>query len=152
MSDKTLRLRAQDEDDLQVVSTLLQDAIIPGEDMQFDRGHSRFIAVANRFCWEQPALEGVTSETGDPVYQRSLCGLTISGVTRVLATKMPKDKTGVLFNLLALSPAVHEGIPAIDLVFSGGAVMRLVSDKIDLVVEDIEPARPTISHPTHGDA
>ena len=152
MSDSLLRLRAQDADDLQVVSALLQDAIIPGGDMQFDRDNQRFVAVANRFCWEQSPLDGVTSEAGEPVYQRSLCGITIAHVERVLATKIPQDKSGLLLNLLVISPATHDGYAAIDLLFSGGAAMRLISSQIDLVVEDIEMARPSMRQPDHGDS
>ena len=43
-----LRLLALDEDDVAVVSTLLQDAIIPGVDMEFNRKTGQFIIVANR--------------------------------------------------------------------------------------------------------
>jgi hypothetical protein len=35
-----LRLLARDEDDVAVVSALLQDAIIPGADMEFKRNDS----------------------------------------------------------------------------------------------------------------
>jgi hypothetical protein len=37
-----LRLLARDEDDVAVVSALLQDAIIPGADMEFKRKTSQF--------------------------------------------------------------------------------------------------------------
>ena len=47
-----LRLLARDEDDVAVVSALLQDAIIPGADMEFKRKTNQFFIVANRFCWE----------------------------------------------------------------------------------------------------
>ena len=50
----SLRLRAQDADDLTVLSSLFQDAIIPGSDMHIDKANKRFVLVANRFCWERP--------------------------------------------------------------------------------------------------
>ena len=46
-----LRLLANDSDDVGVLSALLQDAIIPGSDMSFDRTLNAFMIVANRFCW-----------------------------------------------------------------------------------------------------
>ena len=52
-----LRLMVADEDDLAVASALLQDAIIPGVDISFNRDDRQFILIANRFCWEQPALK-----------------------------------------------------------------------------------------------
>ena len=75
--DGRLRLQAAGQDDLEVLSALLQDAIIPGEDMFHDQGGRRFVMVVNRFCWDQPPVRGVTSEDGGPVYQRRLCGVQI---------------------------------------------------------------------------
>ena len=40
--DGRLRLQAAGQDDLEVLSALLQDAIIPGEDMFHDQGGRRF--------------------------------------------------------------------------------------------------------------
>ncbi|MGB1175940.1 MAG: DUF2948 family protein, partial [Candidatus Puniceispirillaceae bacterium] len=87
--DSRLRLRAISPDDVEVLSTLLQDAIIPGEDMTFDRSGQRFIMVANRFCWDRPAVDGVTTDTGAPVFERQLCGIQIHGVGQVRASGMP---------------------------------------------------------------
>ena len=52
-----LRLLVADEDDLAVASALLQDAIIPGVDISFNRDDRQLILIASRFCWEQPALK-----------------------------------------------------------------------------------------------
>ena len=46
---ESLRLVAKDEVDLEVVSALLQDAIIAGADMHYDAQHDCFMIVANRF-------------------------------------------------------------------------------------------------------
>ena len=60
-----LRLLARDSADIEVLSTLLQDAIVPGVDMLFDRDRKRFIFIANRFCWERPAIAEVSGEKGN---------------------------------------------------------------------------------------
>ena len=100
--DGRLRLQAAGQDDLEVLSALLQDAIIPGEDMFHDQGGRRFVMVVNRFCWDQPPVRGVTSEDGGPVYQRRLCGVQIRGVRAVRQSGMPSDRKSALFNLLAI--------------------------------------------------
>ena len=61
-----LRLMARDGDDVAVLSTLLQDAIIPGVDLIFDRKLNEFVFVANRFCWEMEPFAGVKSIDGKP--------------------------------------------------------------------------------------
>ena len=58
-NDGLLRLVAKDEADIEVMSTLLQDAIIAGADMHYDTQCACFMIVANRFCWERPALAGM---------------------------------------------------------------------------------------------
>ena len=53
-----LKLRAVSAEDVEILSALLQDAIIPGEDMTHDRTGRRFVMVVNRFCWDQPPCRG----------------------------------------------------------------------------------------------
>ena len=73
-----LRLLAHDSDDVSVLSALLQDAIIPGSDMSFDRKLNEFVIIANRFCWELEPLFDVKSSDGKPIYERRLCGIRIA--------------------------------------------------------------------------
>ena len=75
-----LRLLAHDGDDVAVLSALLQDAIIPGSDMSFDRKLNEFVIVANRFCWELEPFVDVKSSDGKPIYERRLCGIRIAHV------------------------------------------------------------------------
>ncbi len=98
----SLRLRAQDADDLTVLSSLFQDAIIPGSDMYIDKANKRFVLVANRFCWERPPLDGVTLEDGGTVYERVLCGMQIFNVEYVQQSRMPANRSDSLLSLLAL--------------------------------------------------
>lgn len=145
-----LRLPAAGQDDLQVLSALLQDAIIPGEDMQFDRGGRRFVMVANRFCWDLPPVEGVTSESGGPVYRRRLCGIQIAGVHSVRQSGMPPDRRAALLNLLAMTSAIEEdGTTSLTMMFSGGAALRLSLDALRVIAEDIAPGQPTPNRPHH---
>lgn len=153
-----LRLLARGSDDLEVLSALLQDAIIPGEDMTFDKAHGRFVMVANRFCWDMPPVSGVTTEAGDPVYQRKLAGVQVHTVTRVLQSGMPSDRKSALFNLLAVTlDDVTDSGDLIEsdkglqlsLVFSGGASLRLFVDEISVLIEDLAAAQPTVNQPAH---
>ena len=141
-----LRLCAKSDEDLQVLSALLQDAIIPGEDMVFERARNRFIMVANRFCWDLPPEKDVKSADGGSVYQRRLCGVQFLGVTRIRTMGIPADRKAALLNLLAMAK-LDDG--TIELAFSGGAALRLEIDRLDIVAEDIGLAQPTIFHPTH---
>ena len=148
--DNRVRLRAASEPDVEVISALLQDAIIPGEDMIFDRAGRRFVMVANRFCWDQRPLAGVTSETGAPVYERRLCGIRIEGVNAVETAGMPAARSGALFNLLAITLA-DTADARVEILFSGGAALRLAVDGISILAEDLDDGRPTPIMPVHND-
>ena len=148
-----LRLLARDEDDVAVVSTLLQDAIIPGVDMEFNRKTGQFIIVANRFCWEIPTLDGVTSSDGKPVHERRLCGICVRHVISVQHYDWPDMRQDALFNLLALrhvdmAEQAGEGM-GLQFEFSGGSSLRLLMDEIDITLADLDAGHPTSLQPAH---
>ena len=149
---ESLRLVARDEADLEVVSALLQDAIIAGADMHYDVQHNCFLIVANRFCWERPALADMNDSTGRAVHERALCGVRINHVTAVQKRHWPADWRDAFLNLLALKLVAmsqqYSGC-MMDLSFSGGPSMRLTTKQIDVVVGDLDSGRPTNLKPRH---
>ena len=147
-----MQLRAASTEDVEVLSTLLQDAIIPGEDMTFDRSGHRFVMVANRFCWDRPAVAGVTSDTGAPVYERQLCGIRIHGVERIQAAGMPSSRRGRLFNLLAITAETTTEGARVELLFSGGVSIRFDVNSLSILAEDFEEGHPTPNMPSHEDS
>ena len=149
--DTRVRLRAASVSDVEVISALLQDAIVPGEDMTFDRAGRRFVMVANRFCWDRPPLEGVTSESGAPVYERRLCGVRIEGVNGVESAGMPATRRGALLNLLAITVA-DAADARVEILFSDGVSLRLAVDGISILAEDLDDGRPTAVMPAHDRA
>ena len=148
-----LRLLARDEDDVAVVSALLQDAIIPGADMKFNRKANQFILVANRFCWEIPQLDDVISSDGKPVHERRLCGICIRHVTAAKHHNWPDLRQDALFNLLALrhvdmAEKTGKGV-GLQFEFSGGLSLRLLTDEIDIMLADFDAGHPTSLQPAH---
>ena len=149
---ESLRLVAKDEADLKVVSALLQDAIIAGADMHYDAQLNCFMIVADRFCWERPALAGMNDSLGGAVHERALCGLRINQVIAVQKRRWPADWRDSFLNLLALKlmgvPKQDSGC-MVELSFSGGPSMRLKTKQIDIVLSDLESGRPTNIRPRH---
>ena len=68
MSDArtSLRLQAREPDDLEIVSAMLQDAVIAVRDMAFLPAERRFVMVANRFRWEDAAR--ANAPPGEPPF------------------------------------------------------------------------------------
>ena len=148
-----LRLLAHDSDDIGVLSALLQDAIVPGSDMSFDRELNEFVIVANRFCWELEPPVDVKSIDGMPIYERRLCGIRIARVRSVQHHNWPGTRQHELFNLLALGlmdMAEEPGDGAVlQFEFSGGSSLRLNVDDVDVVLADLDVGHPTSLQPAH---
>ena len=53
MSYQPLRLLARSQEDLQVFSACLQDAVMKQKDMAFLEASGVFVLMGNRFVWEQ---------------------------------------------------------------------------------------------------
>src|SRR5438874_12544809 len=93
-----LRLRAEDGQDLAVISACLQDALVAVRDLAFVPEDQKFLLVANRFRWES----GVASSPDEPSHQRTLCGVTFSGVSAVSYSGFRRSESGRILSLLAI--------------------------------------------------
>ena len=141
MTEK-LKLRARDADDLQVLSTCLQDAILPISDMTFERAARRFVMVANRFCWERV-------DDSDEAFDRVNCGVIFEGVNAVKLRRIDRSDRGLLLSLLAVSLDAQPGGAAITLVCADNRDIRLETDGIACQLEDVELPWPTRNRPGH---
>ena len=151
--EKKLKLLARDVDDIEVLSTLLQDSIIFGGDMTFANKLNEFVFVANRFCWELRASADLTGSDGSPLHKRRLCGVRISYVCSTQHHKWPPKRYGAMFNLLALRHIDMAGKSderaMLQFEFSGGSSLRLKISEIDIALEDIDAGYPTSLQPGH---
>src|SRR3954467_252974 len=114
-----LKLIALDPDDISVVSTHLQDAVVKIADIVWLPSEHRLVIGMNRFDWEACGCE-------DPCYKRRRTALRFERVMSLRCRNLqPSDKDAVL-NLLAVEFAESDA-PAgvVTLIFSGGAALRL---------------------------
>lgn len=148
---KPIRLRAEDQDDLKVVSACLQDAIVPIGEMCFLPDDKRFVLVVNRFKWEtaerQRAAEaGPTADDDDLFpFERVHCGVRFDGVSAVRIRGIDlKDRRQIL-ELLSLE-TVEGGVA---LHFAGGGCIRLDTAGWRCTLEDLGEPWPTTCKPCH---
>lgn len=148
---RRLKLRADDPEDLAIVSTQLQDAIVPIGDMAFLAAQKRFVMVANRFMWEVGAVEREQTADADDVpddaqvYLRSNCGVRFEGVTAVRTRGVDLQDRAQMLELLAVR-WVDGGT---ELNFSGDATVRLEMKRPVCLIEDIGEPWPTTRRPSH---
>ena len=149
-SEGLLRLRAEDADDLAVISAVVQDALISVKDLTYDRDRRRFTLVANRFRWEgKPANN--SSEDGldnESSFERRLCAVSFANVDTVSYRGFRRRDDERILSLLAIRPGENAG--TIDLEFSGDATLRLGVSAINVHATDIGEAWPTAWQPDHS--
>jgi hypothetical protein len=146
--DNPLRLRAEDADDLAVISAMVQDALISVKDLTYDRAGKRFTLVANRFRWEAKPPKSNGGADGGPGFERVLCAMTFDGVESAAYRGFRRRDDDRILSLLAIRPGNQP--QTIDLEFSGGATLRLGVSAIKAYATDLGEAWPTTWQPDHS--
>lgn len=135
-----LRLRAEDDEDLAVLSACLQDALVAVRDIAYLPAERRLILSANRFRWESP----------DPQAERVRCGLMIEGVRAIRQKGIDQSQPGILLSILALRRVAGASGPAeVEILFAGGAALRVAAERVQVQVRDMEAPYPTAWRPHH---
>ena len=97
--EKALNIGVFDTSDLEIVSSLIQDSILPVSEMQWLPNSDKLALLVNRFRWEDKDIELSQDKTGERV--QSL--LVISHVKSVSSSGFyPKQKDKVL-SILSIS-------------------------------------------------
>ena len=141
-----LRLLALDEEDLKIVSAHVQDAVLKVGDLKFDTTTRQFIVPMYRFAWEKDAAGRRT-----PPERRN----SVLHFDRVLTAKLSgisRDRRDDVLSLLAITyEATDAPAGTVDLVFSGGATIRLEVECIEARLVDMGGAWEAASRPRHKD-
>jgi hypothetical protein len=140
-----LKFIVLDEEDLEVVSAHVQDAVVKASEVLWRPQEKRVVVALNRFDWEK-------AQTDHPEYRRRRAALRFE---RVLSCKCrhldPAGKDAVL-NLLAVEFSETDS-PAgeVTLTFSGGATLRLAVECLEAELADLGPTWSAAGCPTHAD-
>jgi hypothetical protein len=128
LTSKQLRLVAVDQQDLEIFSANLQDAVVRVGDMAFLPGSKQFAFLAARFDWVR-AAEGYLERCRAAVHFDRVLKVSASGFSQ-------RDKARLL-NLLSIGFR-ETAAPAgeIDLIFSGGAALRLYVECLEARLRD----------------
>ena len=148
---KLLKLVALDEDDLEVLSAHMQDAIMRVGDMAWHPASHRFVALFNRFDW-QGALD---AGQGDKKrFERRRCAFRFDNVSRVrlknIEMQPQSGKKPAMLELLAVNFTPEEAPSGcVELIFSGDCAIRLDVECIEVELTDLGPGWKARSMPEH---
>ena len=136
MTDKPLKLRAKDSEDVQVISAILQDAIAPVVDMAYRPAEKDFIMIVQRFCRD---------EHGGTSFERVRCAVHVHGVTGAQLHGIDQARTEDMLDLLAVMPEAN----SLQFVFAGGGRIKLNLADWSLILEDFGEPWPAMCEPCH---
>jgi hypothetical protein len=129
-----LRLVAQDAEDLKVVSSLLQDAVLPVTELKYDSKRRRFAALLNRFRWE----DRVEAERVGRAYERVRSLLVVEDVRKVQSFGFDRADKDLVLSVLSMSfEAGEDGTGRLTLVLAGDGAIALDVEALDVRLDDV---------------
>jgi hypothetical protein len=141
-----VNLGAFDAEDLQVISSLVQDAVLPASEMRFERKARRFALLLNRFRWEEGPARATQPERVQSV-------LVCHGVEAVASQGIDREDADTILSLLAVTFEETDA-PAgyIHLTFAGDGALRLSVEALEVSLKDVTrpylaPSKQTPKHP-----
>jgi hypothetical protein len=146
MSENGLVLTAEDAEDLQIIAARLQDAVGQLKDFVYLPKKRRFAALFNRFEWERSEK----GRGGGNLRVRS--GLRFDDVLSVKSKNLKLGAPNSIVSLLTISftkKTQDDSAGTIELVFSGGGMIRLEVECIDAGLQDVSGAWAARGRPVH---
>lgn len=139
-----LKLAALDQEDLQVLSAHLQDAVLTVGDIRYLPKEKKAVVVMNRFVWDKEA------DKRSKEHERRRSALAFSRVTAMKATNIRQEAKGAVLELLAVTfTPSEEPSGQIVLDFAGGATLMLEVECIEAQLADLGAAWSTPNKPSH---
>ncbi|MDB6180621.1 DUF2948 family protein [Paracoccus fistulariae] len=130
---RPLALKAEDQDDLRVISALLQDAILPASEISYDARARRLALLINRFRWEDADM---ARAEGRP-FERVQSVLVIGDVMKLVSDGVDRDADTVL-ELLAINwQPGQDGTGRLSLEFAGDGTLAADVECINLDLRDV---------------
>lgn len=144
--DKPLNIAAHDAEDLQVLSSLSQDAIFPVTEMMWDAKARRFGILINRYRWELPQ-----SAASKPERVQSV--LAFDNVEAVSSQGVDRADTETVMSLLSITFEESDAPSGLlTLVLAGDGAIRLKVEALEARLRDVTRpyAAPSGKSPTHA--
>ncbi len=139
-----LNLKAFAPEDLEIISTLAQDAVLTGADMSWRPKERRLAFLINRFRWE----DAPRAEARKRPYERVRALLVIDGVLSVASQGMDRGDRDEVLSVLSInwSPG-EDAAGTVTLVLAGDGAIRAGVECLDVTLKDV--TRPYVAPSRH---
>jgi len=139
-----LKLVGKNEEDLKIISASLQDSIVIIKDIVFLKKNRTFIMILNRFMWED-VEKGVFRQN-----KRVRCALKFEEVLKVQSKNINQKNKNKPLEYLAIRPSlIFDNIFKIKFFFSGGGIITIISEVIEVTMNDLGKSWNVKYFPAH---
>lgn len=146
-----LKFAVLDEEDLEVASAHLQDAVVKVADVHWRAGEKRLIIALNRFDWESAGETNTKTNTNNE-YRRRRSALRFERVLSCKCQHVNPGRKDEVLNLLAVEFQETEAPSGVIILsFSGGATLRLEVECLEAELADLGPTWSTTVCPCHAE-
>ena len=144
MKVKNLKLIARTEDDLKVVSAHLQDSIANISNIANLEKNKIFLMQLNRFMWED-VEKGVFRKN-----KRIRTILKFENVIKVHSKNIDQSKKDKFLDFLTIETiSMPDNNYEMKLVFAGDSIIKIISEVIEVTLDDQGEAWDTKNMPKH---
>ena len=144
MEAKNLKLIARTEEDLRVVSAHLQDSIASVANIANLKKSKIFLMQLNRFMWED-VEKGVFRKN-----KRIRTILKFENVINVISKNINQQKKDKFLDFLAIETNITpDKNYEMKIIFAGDSIIRVVSEVIEVTLDDQGEAWDTKNKPKH---
>ena len=145
MEAKNLKIIARTEQDLRVVSAHLQDSIASTSDIACLKKNKIFLMQLNRFMWED-VEKGVFRKN-----KRIRTILKFENVLNVLSKNIAQNKKNNFLDFLAIETIkMPDNNYEMKIIFAGDSIIRIISEVIEVTLDDQGEAWDTKNKPKHN--
>ncbi len=144
MEPKNLKLIAKTEEDLRIVSAHLQDSIVSVSDIANLKKSKIFLIQLNRFMWED-VEKGVFRKN-----KRIRTILKFDNVLNVLSKNINQLRKDKFLDFLAIETNLTpDNNYEMKIIFAGDSIIRIISEVIEVTLDDQGEAWDTKNKPKH---
>ncbi len=132
--EKPLYLGAEDAEDLRVLSSLAQDAVLTSADIRWMPAKRQFALLVNRFRWEDKAA----AEQAGRGMERVRAVLVFDGVLAARSQGVDRADKDLVLSILSVDwTAGDDGAGDMQITLAGDGSIALRMEAVDVTLRDV---------------
>ena len=128
----TFKIIGKNKEDLKIISAYTQDSLVAIKDIVFLKKNRIFIILINRFMWED------FEKYSKKIKKRIRCAIKFECILNVKSKNINQANKKKLLECLAIKcNNTSDENYNINFFFSGGGIITLVSESIEVIMQDM---------------